>query len=338
MTTLGIVGATGYTGLELYKIAIRHPHLQVAFATSEQYHGQRLSDVYPHVDRRRDVILHASEDVLDESVDIVCLCTPDGVAMKLAPRFLERNTRIVDVSPDFRFDTPEGYTAWYAREHQAPALLKSAVYGIPELNRSRIREASIIGNPGCYPTSVILGLAPLLEERLIDPKHIIVDAKSGVSGAGRGLKLRNLYVEVNDSIAPYGIGHTHRHIGEMEQEIAKLCGEQPFLIFSPHLTPMSRGILSTIYVRLTRDLSTDELMGLYERRYQDEPFIRLQHCQPETRFVTHTNYCDIRIERVAGTDQAIVTSAEDNLVKGAAGQAIQNINVMCDFDETTGLL
>lgn len=338
MTTLGIIGATGYTGLELYRIAGRHPHIEVAFATSEQYQGQRLSDVFPQVDRRRDITLQASNDVLDASVDIVCFCTPDGVAMKQAGRFLERNIRVIDVSPDFRFDTPEVYTTWYKHEHQAASLLRSTVYGIPELNRQRIRTSRLVGNPGCYPTSVILGLAPLLQARMIDPQHIIVDAKSGVSGAGRGLKLRNLYVEVNDSIAPYGVGHTHRHVGEMEQEIAKLAGARPFVIFSPHLTPMSRGILSTMYVRLTEDRSAEDLERLYQERYEDEPFIRLPSGLPETRFVTHSNYCDIRVVRVAGTDQAIVLSAIDNLVKGAAGQAIQNLNVMCGFDETAGLL
>lgn len=339
MTTLGIIGATGYTGVELYQLARCHPHLQVAFATSEQYHGKRLSEVFPQVDPRRDILLRPAEAVLDEPVDLVCLCTPDGVAMKLAPRFLDRGVRVIDVSPDFRFDTPESYTAWYKQDHQAPALLKSTVYGLPELNRPRIREARLVGNPGCYPTSVILGLAPLLEQRLIDPQHIIVDAKSGVSGAGRGLKLRSHYVEVNDSIAPYGIGHKHRHVGEMEQELAKLGHTDVFVVFSPHLAPMSRGILSTMYVRLTTDPSTDDLMDLYERRYRGEPFIRLlRQCLPETRFVAHSNFCDLTIERIGGTDQAIITSAIDNLVKGAAGQALQNLNVLCGFDEEAGLL
>lgn len=339
MTTLGIVGATGYTGAELYRLAIRHPDIRVTFATSEQYHGKRLSEVFPHIDPRRDILLRPAESVLQESADAICLCTPDGVAMKLAPHFLDRGARVIDVSPDFRFDTPEGYATWYKQDHQAPSLLQSAVYGLPELNRLRIRETRLVGNPGCYPTSVILGLAPLLEEQLIDPERIIVDAKSGVSGAGRGLKLRTHYVEVTDSIAPYGIGHKHRHIGEMEQELAKLSQTNVFVVFSPHLTPMSRGILSTMYVRLTADRSTNDLMSLYERRYRGEPFIRLlRQCLPETRFVAHSNFCDIAIERVGGTDQAIVTSAIDNLVKGAAGQALQNLNVMCGFDEEAGLM
>lgn len=339
MITVGIVGATGYTGAELYRLALRHPDLRITFATSEQYHGKHLSEVFPQIDPRRDILLRPADSVLDEPVDVVCLCTPDGVAMRLAPHFLNRGARVIDVSPDFRFETPEGYKAWYKQDHQAPALLHAAVYGLPELNRRRIREARLVGNPGCYPTSVILGLAPLLAEGLIDPEHIIVDAKSGVSGAGRGLKLRTLYVEVNDSIAPYGIGHKHRHVGEMEQELGKIARTKTFVVFSPHLTPMSRGILSTMYVRLTADRSTDDLMSLYERRYQGEPFIRmLRQCLPETRFVAGSNFCDLAVERVSGTDQAIVASAIDNLVKGAAGQAIQNLNVMCGLDETAGLL
>ncbi|MEE2709895.1 MAG: N-acetyl-gamma-glutamyl-phosphate reductase [Gemmatimonadota bacterium] len=338
MISAGIVGATGYTGIELYGLVSRHPQLQVAFATSEQYRGQQLSEVFPHINRNHDITLTHVGDIGGVLVDVVFFCTPDGVAMEQAPRFLGRRVRVIDVSPDFRFDKHEVYTAWYKREHHSPALLEQTVYGIPELNRSRIKDASLVANPGCYPTSVVLGLAPLLEAGAIDPQHIIVDAKSGVSGAGRGLKLRNLYVEVNDSIAPYNIGHTHRHVGEIEQELTKLAGSRPFVIFSPHLTPMNRGILSTIYVRLKSDLSTDALHRLYEQKYQDEPFVRLQDGLPETRFVAGTNFCDIKIQRIESTDQAIVTSAIDNLVKGAAGQAVQNLNVMYGFCETVGLM
>jgi N-acetyl-gamma-glutamyl-phosphate reductase len=339
MITLGIIGATGYTGVELYRLASQHPDIRIDFATSEQYHGQPLRDIFPHIDPNYDIVLQSSSEIADTSTDVVCFCTPDGIAMAQAPQFLERGTRVVDISPDFRFDTPEVYTAWYKRPHTSSSLLKSTVYGIPELNRDRIRDARLVGNPGCYPTSVVLGLAPLLEKRLIDPQQIIVDAKSGVTGAGRGLKLQNLFVEVNDSIAAYNVGHSHRHVGEMEQELAKLGGVQPFVVFSPHLVPMNRGILSTMYVRLTSDLSSDELMTLYTQRYKDESFIRVSHsCMPATRFVSRTNYCDVRIDRVEGTNQAIVTSAIDNLVKGAAGQALQNINVMYRLDEGTGLM
>ena len=339
MITLGIIGATGYTGVELYMLAARHPDIRIDFATSEQYHGKALREIFPHIDPNHDITLQSTADSTATSTDVVCFCTPDGIAMSQVPHLLDQGTRIVDVSSDFRFDTPEAYTAWYKRPHSASALLKSTVYGLPELNRAHIQGARLVGNPGCYPTSVILGLAPLLEKRLIDPQQIIVDAKSGVSGAGRGLKLQNLFVEVNDSIAPYNVGHNHRHVGEIEQELAKLGGAQPFVIFSPHLVPMNRGILSTMYVRLKSDLSSEALMALYTERYQDESFIRvLHHTMPATRFVTHTNYCDVRIDRVEGTDQAIVTSAIDNLVKGAAGQALQNFNVMYDLDEKTGLV
>ncbi len=339
MIKLGIIGATGYTGMELYRLASRHPGIDIVFATSEQYSGQNLGKVFPRVDPDRDTTLRSLDDIAEEQADVVCFCTPDGVAMERVGSFLDRGVRVVDVSSDFRFDDPDVYTSWYSRPHTAPALLDSAVYGIPELNRDRIRTADLVGNPGCYPTGVILGLAPLLEEGVIDARQIIVDAKSGVSGAGRGLKLRNLYVEVNDSITPYNIGHTHRHVGEIEQELCRLSDEDPFVVFSPHLTPMSRGILATTYVRLKNGAANGDLAALYEKRYKGEPFIRLSRSgYPETRFVTWTNYCDLRVDRVDGSNLAIVTSAIDNLVKGAAGQALQNVNVMCGWDETTGLL
>ena len=339
MIKLGIIGATGYTGMELYRLASRHSSIEIAFATSEQYTGRELGEVFPRVDPDRDITLRSLDDITDEPADVVCFCTPDGVAMDRVGAFLDRGVRVVDVSSDFRFDDPEVYTSWYSRPHTAPSLLDTAVYGIPELNRDRIRTADLVGNPGCYPTGVILGLVPLLEEGVIEAGQIIVDAKSGVSGAGRGLKLRNLYVEVNDSITPYNIGHTHRHVGEIEQELSRCSDEQPFVVFSPHLTPMSRGILATTYVRVKNGATHGDLAALYERRYEGEPFIRLsQSGYPETRFVTWTNYCDLRIDRVDGSDLAIVTSAIDNLVKGAAGQALQNVNVMSGLDETTGLI
>ena len=339
MIKLGIIGATGYTGMELYRLASRHSSIEIAFATSEQYTGRELGEVFPRVDPDRDITLRSLDDITGEPADVVCFCTPDGVAMDRVGAFLDRGVRVVDVSSDFRFDDPEVYTSWYSRPHTAPSLLDAAVYGIPELNRDRIRTADLVGNPGCYPTGVILGLVPLLEEGVIDAGQIIVDAKSGVSGAGRGLKLRNLYVEVNDSITPYNIGHTHRHVGEIEQELSRCSDEQPFVVFSPHLTPMSRGILATTYVRVKNGATHGDLAALYERRYEGEPFIRLsQSGYPETRFVTWTNYCDLRVDRVDGSDLAIVTSAIDNLVKGAAGQALQNVNVMSGLDETTGLI
>lgn len=339
MIRMGIIGTTGYTGMELYRLVSCHPEIEISFATSEQYSGQYLSEVFPRVDPHRDTILRSLDDIGEEQADVVCFCTPDGIAMDRVRGFLDRGVRVVDVSSDFRFDDPDVYEEWYNRPHATPELLDSAVYGIPELNREKIRTAFLVGNPGCYPTGVILGLAPLLEARALDAGQIIIDAKSGVSGAGRGLKLRNLYVEVNDSITPYNIGHTHRHVGELEQELAKFSSAQPYVIFSPHLTPMSRGILATTYVHLVNGITNESLVEIYDKRYDREPFIRFSRSRyPETRFVTWTNYCDLRIDRVDGSDIAIITSAIDNLVKGAAGQALQNVNVMYGWDETTGLL
>ena len=341
MIKLGIIGATGYTGIELYRLASNHPDIAIVFATSEQYTGNHVSEVFPDIDAFADNILRSleDEDIDQFEVDVVCFCTPDGIAMDNVGRFLDRGIKIVDVSSDFRFDDPTVYTTWYNRPHNAPKLLGSAVYGIPELNRNQIRSSLIIGNPGCYPTSVILGLAPLLKAEVIDVGQIIVDAKSGVSGAGRGLKLRNLFVEVNESITPYNIGHSHRHVGEIEQELSRLSNETPYVIFSPHLTPMSRGILATMYVRLKNNTTEDDLFALYQESYSEEPFIRLSNSRyPETRFVTSTNYCDLRVNKVEGSNVAIVTSAIDNLVKGAAGQALQNVNIMFGLDEITGLI
>ncbi|MBI4531526.1 MAG: N-acetyl-gamma-glutamyl-phosphate reductase, partial [Candidatus Latescibacteria bacterium] len=270
--------------------------------------------------------------------EIVISCLPRGVAMGVIPQFLEQGCLVIDLSGDFRLLSPEAYRVWYGDDHKAPHLLNALVYGLPEIHRDAIRSARLVGAPGCYPTSVILGLAPLLEIGAIDPSDIIVDAKSGVSGAGRKLTLRTHFVESNETIIPYDIGRVHRHAGEMEQELSEVSGQTCRLIFTPQQIPISRGILSMIYVRLKDDLSQHEIIDLYKKRYEGEPFMRIaEDYLPEPRFVAYTNFCDVAVHRPRGTDRALLLSTIDNLLKGAVGQIVQCLNLMIGVDETTGL-
>ena len=338
MISIGIIGATGYTGSELYQILYRHPQAEVVFVTSESYAGQLLSDVHPKLKGIGDVTLQKQEAVKDKTVDLIFSCLPHKASMEVVVSYLDRGARVIDISADFRIDDAEEYERWYGVKHIAPGLLP-AVYGLPEINRAAIANASLIANPGCYPTGALLGLIPLAEQRLIDPKHIIVDAKTGISGAGRKLAVEYLFVESNESIAPYHIGHQHPHISEMEQEFGKLLGASAFVIFTPQRIPISQGILSTIYAELNVPMDKEALAELYHRRYDSEPFVRvLDGYMPEPRYVYHTNFCDVTVTSVPGCDTVIVVTAIDNLIKGAVGQAVQNMNIMFGLDETMGLL
>jgi len=335
MINVGIYGVTGYAGYELLRWIGRHPEARVVFTTSESQAGKALADVYPGP---LDTPLLAPDDAPLGEVDVVFLGLPHGVSAGVAQRALAAGVRVIDLSADFRLRKPADYARWYGHAHPAPELLP-APYGLPELNREALRDAKLIANPGCYPTSVLLGIAPLLRAGVpIDPT-IIVDAKSGVSGAGRAPKQNTSFVEVNESLAPYSIGHAHRHVGEMEQEAARLrAGAAPQIIFTPHLLPISRGILSTIYVRIPQNWSEAQVRSLYADMYANEPFVRLL---PAGKLATiahsaHTNLCTISLT-LAAPGVLIVISSEDNLVKGAAGQAIQNMNVMFGLEETTGL-
>jgi len=337
---VGIIGATGYTGLELYRILRRHPGVEIAFLTSETYRGQYLSQIYPVImGKGHEGKLISAKEGIDVEVDLVFSCLPHGDSMSMIPIFLEKGARAVDLSGDFRMDTSEAYRTWYAMSHRAPELLERTVYGLTELNREAIARADLVANPGCYPVSVIIGLAPLLERHLIATDGIIIDSKSGISGAGRTTSsMRARFVESNENVAPYNVGRSHRHLGEIEQELSKIAGGDCRAIFVPQVVPLSRGILTTMYVELTEDLSTSELTSIYLERYSDEPFVRIFEDQmPEIRSVSGTNYCDVGLLRVPGTDRAIVVSAIDNLLKGASGQAVQNMNVMLGFEETAAL-
>ena len=334
MIKAGIYGATGYTGYETVQLLRRHPHVRIAWATSRSYAGKRLSDAFPTVDP---LPLIAAEEADPAACDVVFLCLPHGATVPTALAALDAGARVIDLSADFRLRSPDGYVTWYGKPHAAPQLLSEAVYGLPELYRNGICEARLVANPGCYPTSVLLGLLPLQQAGLLEGQ-VIVDAKSGVSGAGRSLSLKNHFVEANDNFAPYNIGHSHRHIAEMEQELA-VAGPALHVVFSPHLLPVNRGILSTIYVRLPENVDGATVRGLYDQTYKDEPFVHLlpEGELPSLRHVVNTNRCVLQVQRVDDRGNWIVTSAIDNLLKGAAGQAVQNMNLMFGFDEQAGL-
>jgi N-acetyl-gamma-glutamyl-phosphate reductase len=339
MIRVGVYGASGYTGLELLKHLLFHPAVAVTAITSRRYAGVSLSDVYPVFQGLSDLtFMDASPDDVARVVDVVFLALPHGVSMTAAPAFLAAGKKVIDLSADFRLRDAGSYEQWYEK-HKAPALLGQAAYGIPELYRETIRNASLVANPGCYPTSVILGLAPALKAGWIDTASIIIDAKSGVSGAGREPQVASLFCEVNEGFKAYKVGGQHRHIPEMEQELTVLAGREIRISFTPHLLPVNRGILSTIYGSLQRDATPAELTDVYRRYYHDEPFIRV--CKPGTfpniSSVCGSNGCDIGVTVDIRTKRMIIVSAIDNLIKGAAGQAIQNMNLICGFSEETGL-
>ena len=335
MIRVGIFGATGYTGIELVKILARHPKAQIVFATSDSYAGKKLSDAFPCP---YDLPLIAHDAAPLDAIDIAFLALPHGASADYAKRVLGAGARVLDLSADFRLHDATAYKKWYGLDHHAPELLPQAVYGLPELHREKIKPAKLIANPGCYPTSVILGLAPILRAGASDDT-IIVDSKSGVSGAGRKATLSNSFVEVNENLAPYNIGRVHRHLSEMEQELQAIDARAA-LVFSPHLLPVNRGILSTMYVKLNNGWNEKTLRDLYAETYHAEPFVRVL---PSGQIATlahsnYTNYCTLSIHHVAEVGQAIICASIDNLIKGASGQAVQNMNLMFGLDETSGLL
>ncbi len=333
--SVGIVGATGYTGFELLQLIHRHPQANVVWATSESSAGKRISDLYPTPDETR---LIPFADAPIHRADVVFLCLPHAASMNAVARVRAEGVRAIDLSADFRLPDPEIYRRWYNHEHTQPQLLTEAVYGLCEVNRERIREAALIGNPGCYPTTVNLGLWSLARAGVLGPR-IIVDAKSGVSGAGRKLRLSSHFVEANENLSPYSIGYAHRHIAEMELVLGP---HTPGLdvTFSPHLLPVNRGILSTIYIDIDPALSQEAVFDLYLETYGAEPFIHLLPLgRPATlRHTAYTNRCAIGLTPLPKPGRWIVTVSEDNLLKGASGQAVQNMNIMFGLEETMGLV
>lgn len=338
MKKVSIIGATGYAGAELLKILHNHPKAEVACITSESHKGEPVSDVYPHLRGIYDQKLMSMQDIADigQGSDFVFVCLPHGHAMKVGRALEDMPVRIIDLGADYRFADTDVYEAWYKVEHTHKDAAR--VYGLAELYRDDIRDAKIIGNAGCYTTASILALAPLVRHHLIDTRTIIVDAASGVSGAGRSPRQANHFPELYDSFKAYGVA-THRHTPEIEQALADLSGESVTLNFTPHLVPMSRGILATCYATLRDSVTEDMVTAAYEMMYGKEHFIRLLGIggYPATKNVRSSNYCDLGWHIDSRTNRVIVLSAIDNLVKGAAGQAVQNFNIACGFDEALGL-
>jgi N-acetyl-gamma-glutamyl-phosphate reductase len=338
MTKVAIIGASGYTGVELARILCNHPHSTLTAVTSRQYEGQALSRVFPNLFKKVDLICeNLTAEELCSRADVFFTAVPHKTAMNIVPKLLAAGKKVIDLSADFRLRDVLVYEEWY-QKHTAPKELAQAVYGLPELYRDAIKTSRLIANPGCYPTSIILGLAPLLKAGIIDPESIIADSKSGTSGAGRSAQVGTLYCEVADGFRAYKVA-AHRHTPEIEQEINRLGGCKVNISFTPHLLPISRGILSTIYAHLTRKVETSEVRELYEEMYGDEYFVRVlpEDAFPATQYVRGSNFCDIGFKIDPRTGRIIVISAIDNIVKGAAGQAVQNMNLICGFPETTGL-
>lgn len=336
---IAIVGSSGYTGGELFRLLLQHPRAAVAAVTSEKSAGQPITAIFPQLSGLTELLCESLDpDRIAKKADFVFLALPHMTAQEAAFRFYKLGKKVVDLSADFRLVDPVLYKQWYEHAHRYPELLSIAAFGLPELHREKIKKAPLIANPGCYPTGAILGLTPLIKERKIDPKSIIIDSKSGVSGAGRSASLTHHYPEVNEGLMAYKIG-THRHTPEIEQELSALSGEKVTVSFTPHLIPMNRGILTTIYGVLQSQMDTGQVHELYQAFYANEPFVRLLPLGqlPNVRNVRGSNFCDIGVYSDPRTGRVIVVTAIDNLVKGAAGQAIQNMNLMMGFDETEGL-
>lgn len=332
----GIVGGTGYTGVELLRLLARHPTVQLTAITSRGEAGRPVAELFPNLRGQVDLCFVEPDPALLHDCDVVFYATPNGTAMQQVPALLEAGVRVIDLAADFRLKDPAEWQRWYKVEHACPQLLGDAVYGLPEVNRAAIRSARLVANPGCYATAVQLGLLPLVEAGVVDSDQLIADCKSGVSGAGRKAELGLLMGEASDNFRAYSVAG-HRHLPEICQGIEAATGRSIGLTFVPHLTPMVRGIHATLYARLTDPMA--DLQALFEDRYRDEPFVDVLPAgsQPETRSVRGANHCRIAVHRPQGGDIAVVLAVEDNLVKGAAGQAVQNLNLMFDLPETCGL-
>lgn len=340
MVEVGVVGASGYGGGELLRLLSRHPKAKLEVAVSETYAGKPVSAAFPGLTKRAEMqFIRYGDGTEIAQCDVVFLAQENGKAMVTAPHLLEAGCKLIDLSADFRFRDTATYEAWYKTPHATPEWNARAVYGLPELHGEQIREAQLVGNPGCYPTATILALAPLLAKRLIDPATIIVDAKSGVSGAGRSKFSQDYhYPEANESVSAYKIAGTHRHTPEIEQALSAESGKEVRISFTPHLIPMTRGILTTCYASLTEPAQASDLFKIYEEFYAKAPFAAVvTDSLPATKHTLGSNLCLIGLAVDSRTNRVTVISAMDNLVKGMAGQAIQNMNLMCGFEETAGL-
>lgn len=333
--SIGIVGGTGYTGVELLRLLARHPYAELTVITSRGESGQKVSELFPSLRGSIDLTFTDPAESNLAACDVVFFATPNGIAMQQARMLVDAGVRVIDLAADFRIKDIAVWEKWYGMTHACPELVAEAVYGLPEINRDAIREARIIANPGCYPTAVQLGFLPLMESGLVDASRLIADAKSGVSGAGRKAETHILHAEAADNFKAYGVSG-HRHLPEISQGLTAMSGSPVGLTFVPHLTPMIRGIHATLYATLT---GKGNLQELYEQRFADEPFVDVlpQGSHPETRSVRGSNICRIAVHQPQGGNMVVVLSVIDNLVKGAAGQAIHNMNLMFGYPETTGL-
>ena len=336
MVKVGIVGGTGYTGVELLRLLASHEEAEVVAITSRAENGRRLDDLYPNLRGIYDLAFSEPDVQTLAACDVVFFATPHNVAMNLVPELLAAGARVVDLSADYRIRDAVLWSDWYGEPHASPELLPEAVYGLPEVNRAQIADARLVACPGCYPTSVQLGFIPLLARGLVDPSHLIASSASGVSGAGRQAKVDNLLSEAADSFKAYGVAG-HRHLPEIEQGLGDVAGEPVAVTFVPHLLPMIRGIHSTLFARLKADAG--DLQALYEQWYADEPFVDVlpSGMLPQTRTVKGANRCQLAVVVPQARDTVVVTAAIDNLVKGASGQAIQNMNIMLGLEESMGL-
>jgi N-acetyl-gamma-glutamyl-phosphate reductase len=337
MIKVAVLGATGYTALELIKILLRHPQVQITAATSRQEGSPPIHSIHQSLAGRLEL---KCEDLSPAEVcrraEFVFCCLPHVASMEAVPELLAGGCRVVDLSADYRLNDPAVYEKWYGHAHTDPGRLGKTVYGLPELWAERIPGEKLIANPGCYTSTAILGLAPFIKEGWIEPMGIIIDAKSGVSGAGRTPKLNTLFSECNESMSAYSAGNRHRHLPEIEQVLSEACGVAVEAIFTPHLVPMDRGIIATMYGRLKRPATDAQLIAVAREFYAGKPFMRVVDHLPATKDSAYTNYCDITVRTARG--QAIIIACLDNLIKGAAGVALQNFNLMCGFPEMTGLI
>ncbi len=339
MIKVGIIGSTGYAGAEIVKLIQNHPEAEVVWFGSKSFEGELFAKVYRNMFELVDEkCLGDNIDELADKVDVIFTATPQGLCSKIINEDVLSKTKVIDLSADFRIKDVDVYEKWYGIKHESPEFIDEAVYGLCEINRDKTKDARLIANPGCYTTCSILSIYPLVKEGLIDPKSIIVDAKSGTTGAGRGAKVANLFCEVNENIKAYGVT-THRHTPEIEEQLSYAADEDVVINFTPHLVPMQRGILVTAYANLTKDVTYDEVKAVYDKYYKDEKFIRVLNKDlcPETRFVANSNYTDINFKIDERTGRIVMMGALDNLVKGAAGQAVQNMNIMFGLPEETGI-
>lgn len=340
MIRVGIIGSTGYAGNELVRLLLQRSDVKIVWYGSHSYIGKKYSDVYRNFFKLVEAeCLDDNLEQLVEQVDVVFTATPQGLCAALVSEDVLKRIKVIDLSADFRIKDVSVYEKWYGIEHKSPQFIAEAVYGLCEINREAVKKARLVANPGCYPTCSTLSIQPVLKAGLIDPKSIIIDAKSGTSGAGRGAKVDNLYCEVNESIKAYGVT-VHRHTPEIEEQLSYIAGKEVLINFTPHLVPMNRGILITAYANLLKPVTYEEVKKLYDECYEGERFVRVldKNVCPETRNVHGSNYVDVNFRIDERTNRIIMMGAMDNLVKGAAGQAIQNMNLMFGLPEETGLL